>query len=84
MEVERTFRGISVRLALHYMESIGGEVTGERSAAGEGWTAELSTNEVSIGPSIEVTEVIVAFEGEEAVLDEIVPKFAQKAFRAGG
>ena len=84
MRVERSFRGISVRLALHYMESIGGEITGEASAAGEGWTAELSTETIPIGPTIEVTEITVVFEGEEAVLDEIVPKFAQKAFRAGG
>jgi hypothetical protein len=84
MRVERSFRGISLRLALKYMESIGGEAVGEREARGEGWQAELSAETVAIGPSLELTEVTVVFEGEEAVLDSVVPAFAKKAIRAGG
>lgn len=92
MRVERSFRGISVRLALGYLESIGGEVTDgvttetdvEGKAEGEGWSAELFTEMVAIGPSIELTEVSVVFEGEEAVLDEVIPAFEQKAVRSGG
>ena len=84
MRVERSYRGFSIDLALGYMESVGGEVTGERSAEGDGWSVELDDETVEIGPSIELTEVTVVFEGEEAVLDEIVPAFDQKAIRAGG
>ena len=84
MRVERSFRGITVRLALVYLESIGGEVTGDAAAEGEGWSAELSTETVAIGPSLELTEVSVVFEGEKAVLDEVIPAFEQKAVRAGG
>ena len=84
MRVERSFRGISLRLALKYMESIGGEVVGDREARGDGWQAELSAETVAIGPSLELTEVTVVFEGEEAVLDSVVPAFARKAIRAGG
>ncbi|MDZ7849773.1 MAG: hypothetical protein U5K70_02810 [Halodesulfurarchaeum sp.] len=84
MRVERSFRGISVRLALKYMESVGAETVGEDYATGEGWHAELSAEKVQIGPSLELTEVTVVFEGEEAVLDELVPQFSKKAIRAGG
>lgn len=85
MRVERSFRGISVGLALTYLESVGGEVTGEASAEGDGWSAELSTEMISIGPSIELTEVSVVFEGEKALLqEEVIPAFEQKAVRAGG
>ncbi|MFP4530628.1 MAG: hypothetical protein ACLFNC_04975, partial [Halodesulfurarchaeum sp.] len=64
MQVERSFRGISRRLALKYMESVGAHTVDEDYAAGEGWRAELSAEKVQIGPSLEVTEVTVVFEGE--------------------
>jgi hypothetical protein len=84
MRVERSFRGISVRLAKKYLESVGAESVGGDWAAGPEWRAELSAETVSIGPSLELTEVTVVFEGEEDVLDSVVPAFAKKAIRAGG
>lgn len=84
MYVERSFRGISLRLAKKYLRSVGAETVEEAAAEGEGWRAELSAETVSIGPSLELTEVTVAFEGEEAALDRVVPAFAKKAIRAGG
>lgn len=84
MEVTRSFRGISLRLARHYLESVGGEVIDEHHAAGEDWEAELEADTVAIGPSLELTEVTVTFTGEEEALDEVVDRFAQKAIRAGG
>ena len=84
MRVERSFRGISLRLAKKYLESVGATNVEEAGAAGDGWHADLSARTVEIGPSLELTEVTVVFEGEEAVLDEVVPAFARKAMRAGG
>ena len=84
MRIERSFRGISMRLALKYLESVGAETVSEDFAEGDGWRADLSAETVSIGPSLELTEVTVVFEGEEAVLEELVPSFAKKAIRAGG
>ena len=84
MRIERSFRGISIRLAVKYLNSVGAETTGEDYAEGDGWHADLSAEKVSIGPSLELTEVTVVFEGEEAVLEELVPAFARKAIRAGG
>ncbi|MFB6093860.1 MAG: hypothetical protein ABEJ77_02840 [Halanaeroarchaeum sp.] len=84
MRVERSFRGISVRLARRYLEKLGGEATDDHTVEGDGWAASLSSETVAIGPSIELTEVTVVFEGGEETLEDLVDDFAQKAMRAGG
>lgn len=85
IERERSYRGISSRAALGYLESVGGEQVGEDRVSGDGWTAAVTEDTVSIGPSIQLTEVTVTFEGEsEAVLDPLIERFSQKAIRAGG
>jgi len=85
VERSRSYRGISVRAALGYLENVGGERTGEQAIEGDGWSASLSAEKVDIGPSIRLTEVTVDFEGEsEAILDPVIEKFSQKAIRAGG
>ena len=84
MRIERSFRGISVRLARHYLEGLGGEIIDDHRVEGTDWTATLSAEKIAIGPSIELTEVTVVFEGEKATLDPLIERFAQKAMRAGG
>lgn len=84
MQRERSFRGISVRLAKHYLENLGGEQRGESTVVGEDWTADLSAEKVNVGPSLQLNEVTVVFEGDEETLDPLIEKFAQKAMRAGG
>jgi molybdopterin synthase sulfur carrier subunit len=91
MRTERAFRGISKRLAIHYLENLGGErVSGDPegdgpvAVTGEGWDATLTDEKVSAVGSFRLTEVTVAFEGEEATLDDLVENFARKAMRAGG
>ncbi|MEM4781640.1 MAG: hypothetical protein QXG03_08800 [Halalkalicoccus sp.] len=84
MRVERSFRGISKRLARHYLTNLGGEEENDDRVTGEDWSAELSAEEVGIGPSLSLTEVTVVFEGEEGTLEPLIEKFAQKAMRAGG
>ncbi|MFB6132547.1 MAG: hypothetical protein ABEJ44_03985 [Halanaeroarchaeum sp.] len=84
MRVERSFRGISVRLARHYLEGLGGDIVDDETVEGPDWRATLSAETVAIGPSIELTEVTVVFEGEEETLSTLVDRFAQKAMRAGG
>ena len=84
IQVERSFRGISERLAIRYLENLGGKRAGERLVAGDDWTASLSSSTVQIGPTLQLTEVTVTFEGPEASLDELIPRFARKAMRAGG
>lgn len=86
----RTFRGISRRLAAHYLQNLGGEFLDADTAAdateisGDGWQASLSAETVGIGPSLTLTEVTVAFEGNSERLQGLVDSFAQKAIRAGG
>lgn len=84
MKREKSFRGISQRLAIHYLENLGGEQVDENEVVAEDWRATLSAEKVSIGSSLSLTEVTVVFEGEEDVLDPLVEKFSQKAMRAGG
>lgn len=82
--VEKSFRGISLRLARRYLENLGGVVKNDHAVEGDGWSAALSAEKVSIGPSLQLTEVTVVFEGDEDVLDDLIPDFSQKAMRAGG
>ncbi|UWG48855.1 MoaD-like protein [Halanaeroarchaeum sp. HSR-CO] len=84
MQIERSFRGISARLARHYLANLGGEIKDDETVEGANWQASLSAETVAIGPSIELTEVTVVFDGPEEALEPLVERFAQKAMRAGG
>ncbi len=82
--IERSFRGISERLALRYLTNLGGEQVEDDTVESERWSASISSETVGIGPSLTLTEVTVVFEGEDDRLEELVEEFAQKAMRAGG
>lgn len=82
--VERSFRGISERLAVRYLTNLGGERVGDHTVEGEDWTATVSSESVGVGPSLSLTEVTVVFEGDDETLESLVDDFAQKAMRAGG
>jgi hypothetical protein len=84
MRRERSFRGISKRLAVHYLTGLGGEAASDDRVVGDDWEASLSTAQVEIGPSITLTEVTIVFEGDESTLPDLIERFAQKAMRAGG
>ena len=84
MRVEKSYRGISVRLAVHYLQNLGGEQTDDGVVAGDGWQATLSSSTVDIGPSLSLTEVSVVFEGDADAVEPLVERFSQKAMRAGG
>ncbi|MEF8828374.1 MAG: hypothetical protein V5A49_05035 [Haloarcula sp.] len=84
MERERTFRGISVRAAIGYLENLGGEQRGETTVEGDDWEASLSEEKVAIGPSLQLNEVTIRFDGEPETLEPLIEEFAQKAMRAGG
>jgi molybdopterin synthase sulfur carrier subunit len=87
---EVAYRGISRRLAAHYLENLGGDLVGTDDPAdatrvdGEGWRATLAAAEVTAAASITLTEVTVSFAGEESVLEDLLPNFKRKAMRAGG
>jgi hypothetical protein len=81
---ERSFRGISQRLAIKYLENLGAEQVGDDRVEAEDWAAELSEQTVGIGPSVSLTQVDLVFEGDPEILDPLIERFAQKAMRAGG
>lgn len=82
--VERSFRGISERLAVRYLTNLGGQQVAADTVEGDDWTATISSETVGVGPSLKLTEVTVVFEGSEEELESLVDEFAQKAMRAGG
>ena len=84
MRETRQFRGISKRLAVTYLENLGGERVDDDRVEGDGWRADLSAETVQVAGSIELTEVTVDFEGEDEALEPVVEAFARKAIRAGG
>lgn len=92
---ERSFRGISARLAVEYLEGLGGEEVpvdeqGKRGSSdvriveGDGWRAELTARTVEIGRSLALTEVTITFEGDPDALETMIQAFERKAMRAGG
>jgi molybdopterin synthase sulfur carrier subunit len=84
--VERSWRGISERLALEYLEGLGGERVDDHAVEAEDWRARTSAEKVPVyeGSTLELTEVTVVFEGEPGALDPLIERFARKAMRAGG
>ncbi len=82
--VERSFRGISERLTVRYLTRLGGEQVNDDTVEGDDWTATFSSETVSVGPSLTLTEITIVFEGEADHLEPLVDEFAQKAMRAGG
>jgi molybdopterin synthase sulfur carrier subunit len=84
--IERSWRGISERLALEYLEGLGGERVDEHAVEADGWRARTSAEKVPIyeGSTMRLTEVTVVFDGDPDRLDDLVERFAQKAMRAGG
>jgi hypothetical protein len=84
MREERSFRGISQRLARHYLENLGGEIESDDRVVADDWEATLSSETVGVGSTLTLTEVTVVFEGEEERLEPLIENFAQKAMRAGG
>lgn len=87
VERRKAYRGISLRLARHYLENLGAEPVEENVLAGDGWRASLSAETVPVGErgTIQLTEVTVVFEADdEATLADVVDRFGRKAMRAGG
>ncbi|KDS91885.1 hypothetical protein FK85_16285 [Halorubrum saccharovorum] len=84
------YRGISRRLAAHYLVNLGGRLVGTDDPAeatrvdGDGWRVALSAEKVTAAASIRITEVTAEFVGDPEALDELLPKYKQKAMRAGG
>jgi hypothetical protein len=81
---ERSFRGISKRLAIQYLETLGAERVDEDRVVADDWAATLSEQTKTVGPSLSLTQIDLVFEGDPEELDPLIARFAQKAMRAGG
>jgi molybdopterin synthase sulfur carrier subunit len=84
------YRGISRRLAAHYLGNLGGELVDTDDPAeatrveGDEWRVALSAETVTAAAAITLTEVTAEFAGAPEALDELLPQYRQKAMRAGG
>jgi hypothetical protein len=81
---ERSYRGISARAAVGYLENLGGERVDEGLVEGENWQVSVSEAKVEVGPSMKLNEVTVVFEGPAERLEPLIEDFSRKATRAGG
>jgi molybdopterin synthase sulfur carrier subunit len=81
---QKQFRGISERLARHYLTNLGGETVDDHTVEGPDWRVETSAEKVHVAGSMELTEVTVTFEGPAETLDPLMEQFGRKAMRAGG
>lgn len=88
MERTKQFRGISIRLARNYLESLGGTALDETTVEADGWRAALSAEKVEIGPTMKLTEVTIRFDAQDSFGEEnfetLIEDFSRKAMRAGG
>lgn len=84
MKREKSFRGISQRLAAHYLRNLGGDGETDDYVEGDEWSAELSAEKVNVAGSMTLTEVTIAFEGPADRLEPLIEAFSRKAMRAGG
>ena len=82
---EESYRGISARLALGYLENLGGDRLTDETVGTDHWRVTVTEDDpVRIGPSLTMTPVKVRFEAAPGRVDDLIERFERKAMRAGG
>ena len=77
-------RGIPYFLLKEYLQEMGGELIDEDTVRGPGWTMTLERMEPFRLFSLEVGQVRLTLEIEEAVEEDFLERFRKKTLRAGG
>ncbi len=77
-------RGIPLWLLREYLEEMGGAATSADEITGEGWRVRLTPLEPFRLGSLEVGQVRLEIEVDEAREADFRERFAKKTFRAGG
>lgn len=84
MHVERAYRSLPLWLAREYLIELGGHAEADGNVRGAGWRAQLSEGDsIPIG-ALRIGQIRMTFEGDVAVLDQVIAAFEKKALRAGG
>lgn len=80
----RRFRGLTREQAIRYLCNLGGTRRDAHTVTGDEWEAHISTRTVPVGPSYRLTEVEISWTGQLEILEDVIPRFRLKAFRAPG
>jgi len=84
MRVERDYRSLPLWLAREYLVEIGGKAVSDVEVRGATWHARLSEGETIPIGALRIGQIRLTFEGDGAVLDQVIATFEKKALRAGG
>jgi hypothetical protein len=76
--------GVPLWLLREYLEELGGVANGELEVTGTGWVASLEKAPPYKLGSLVIGRVQWTLEGEEAVLEKLLPRLEMKLLRGGG
>ena len=83
MEIVRQ-AGVRLWLLREYFEELGGVANGDQEVTGNGWVASLEKAPPYKLGSLVIGRVQWTLEGEEAVLETLLPRLEMKLLRGGG
>ena len=84
LRIVRAFRGLTIRQAIGYLESLGGRRVDETTVEADTWSARLDAERQPVGPSYRLTTVTIEWTGDPEVVEDVVTGFRLRAFRAPG
>ena len=82
--IEREIHGVPLWLLRDYLVELGGETQGDNRVVGDGWVARFARIEPFRIGLLCVGRVRLELEGEEPVLDTLMPRLELKLMRGGG
>lgn len=84
MRIERDYRSLPLWLAREYLIELGGQPESDGNVRGNRWRVQLSEGDAIPIGALRIGQIRMTFEGEVAVLDQVIAAFERKALRAGG
>ena len=76
--------GVPLWLLREYFVELGGEADGEEEVTGAGWTASLEKAPPHRIGSLVIGRVQWTLEGEDEVVEQLIPRLEMKLLRGGG
>lgn len=83
-KIERDVHGVPLWLLREYLVDLGAEAVGDEQVQGDGWTAHITPIEPYRIGSLSVGRVRLTIEGDETMLESLLPRLELKLMRGGG